>query len=37
MPELVQSYKLNLGGGNVMPTTPITVFHGKPRPWEVGL
>jgi len=33
----VQSYKRDLGQKIEKATAPVVVFHGTPRPWEVGL
>jgi hypothetical protein len=38
-PGAVQSWKVTMNRGRELPDprTKIIVFHGKPRPWEVGL
>lgn len=36
LPGYMQSYKYDLNHGTKQPTGSIVMFHGKPRPWEVG-
>ena len=35
VPGIIQSYKFDLLCKKQAPTSPIIVFHGQPRPWDV--
>jgi hypothetical protein len=37
LPGAVVSWKRHCRGGVIPPAARIVCFHGKPRPWEIGL